>query len=206
MFNHLPPLSHEWQTRQSTSSGLRRLNRGNCCTKKFALSFLNTFHKGPPMLKELTKQITFETLRSQIRVLTENDWSVTFDLIYNILVWIMVPKIQMHHFYLIAYINSFHKIIELTDEIWSIDKKVNCTLKSKTLTFWPNLSFKDQNSSRHSGILSLIIKKSRKSKVILKSQNLQDLEILLSVFIHVNFITSWHLFITIQDNSSCHKF
>ena len=39
VFNHLPPLDHERQTSQSTSSGLRRLNRGSCCTPKFSLSF-----------------------------------------------------------------------------------------------------------------------------------------------------------------------
>ena len=46
VFNHLPPSSHEWRARQSNSSGLRKLIRGNCCTPKFALSFLkNFFHK-----------------------------------------------------------------------------------------------------------------------------------------------------------------
>ena len=43
MFNHLPPSSHECRIRQSNSSGLRRLNRGSCCTPKFALSFLKAF-------------------------------------------------------------------------------------------------------------------------------------------------------------------
>ena len=43
MSNHLPPSSHEWQICQSNSSGLRRLNRGSCCTPKFALSFLKAF-------------------------------------------------------------------------------------------------------------------------------------------------------------------
>ena len=40
--NLLLPSSHERQTCQSNSSGSRRLNRGNCCTPKFALVF---FHK-----------------------------------------------------------------------------------------------------------------------------------------------------------------
>ena len=40
VFNHLPPSDHKRQTSQSTSSDLRRLNRGNCCTLKFSLSFL----------------------------------------------------------------------------------------------------------------------------------------------------------------------
>ena len=37
--NPLLPSSHERQTRQSNSSGSRRLNRGSCCTPKFALPF-----------------------------------------------------------------------------------------------------------------------------------------------------------------------
>ena len=37
--NLLLPSSRERQTCQSNSSGSRRLNRGNCCTPKFALSF-----------------------------------------------------------------------------------------------------------------------------------------------------------------------
>ena len=37
--NHLLPSSRERQTRQSNSSGSRRLNRGSCCTPKFFLSF-----------------------------------------------------------------------------------------------------------------------------------------------------------------------
>ena len=41
--NPLLPLSHERQTRQSNSSGSRRLNRGSCCTPKFALSFIKIF-------------------------------------------------------------------------------------------------------------------------------------------------------------------
>ena len=40
--NLLLPSSRERQTCQSNSSGPRRLNRGNCCTPKFALAF---FHK-----------------------------------------------------------------------------------------------------------------------------------------------------------------
>ena len=38
VFNHLPPSDYERRTSQSKSSGLRRLNRGSCCTPKFALS------------------------------------------------------------------------------------------------------------------------------------------------------------------------
>ena len=37
--NLLLPSSRERKTCQSNSSGSRRLNRGNCCTPKFALSF-----------------------------------------------------------------------------------------------------------------------------------------------------------------------
>ena len=43
MSNLLLPSSRERQTCQSKSSGSRRLNRGNCCTPKFALPFLSTF-------------------------------------------------------------------------------------------------------------------------------------------------------------------
>ena len=41
VFNHLPPSDHKMQTIQSTSSGLRRLNRGSCCTPKFSLSYFS---------------------------------------------------------------------------------------------------------------------------------------------------------------------
>ena len=39
VFNHLPPSDHERHISQSTSSGLRRLNRGSYCTLKFSLPF-----------------------------------------------------------------------------------------------------------------------------------------------------------------------
>ena len=39
VFNHLPPSDYERQASLSISSGLRRLNRGSCCTPKFALPF-----------------------------------------------------------------------------------------------------------------------------------------------------------------------
>ena len=41
--NHLLPSSHGRQTRQSNSSGSRRLNRSSCCTPKFSLSFHQHF-------------------------------------------------------------------------------------------------------------------------------------------------------------------
>ena len=41
--NPLLPSSRERKTCQSNSSGSRRLNRGNCCTPKFALSFHQHF-------------------------------------------------------------------------------------------------------------------------------------------------------------------
>ena len=40
VFNHLPPSDYERHIGQSTSSGLRRLNMGSCCTPKFSLPFL----------------------------------------------------------------------------------------------------------------------------------------------------------------------
>src|SRR4051812_23509888 len=39
VFNPLPPSDSDWHTSQSTSSGLRRLNRGSCHTPKFAHIF-----------------------------------------------------------------------------------------------------------------------------------------------------------------------
>ena len=39
MFNHLLPSDYERHVSQSASSGLRRLNRGNCYTPKFALPY-----------------------------------------------------------------------------------------------------------------------------------------------------------------------
>ena len=45
MFNHLPPSDYERHASQSTSSGLRRLNKGNCCTPKFALPYSSRFAK-----------------------------------------------------------------------------------------------------------------------------------------------------------------
>ena len=42
VFNHLPPSDHERLASQPTSSGLRRLNRGNCCTPKFSLPYFST--------------------------------------------------------------------------------------------------------------------------------------------------------------------
>ena len=45
MFNHLPPSDYERLVSQSTSSGQRRLNRGNCCTPKFSLPYSSRFIK-----------------------------------------------------------------------------------------------------------------------------------------------------------------
>ena len=44
--NHLPPSSHEWRIRQSNSSGLRRLSRGNCVLQNLPSHFLKG-HPGP---------------------------------------------------------------------------------------------------------------------------------------------------------------
>ena len=118
----------------------------------------------------------------KIRVLTGNDWTLIVDLIPDLSVGSMISSIRAYHFDLITYFNSSPEISRLIDEIWSIVKKVNYTLKSQTLTFWSNFSFKDHISSIHSKIWNLIIKKSRRSKVILKSQTLQDIEIFLSIF------------------------
>ena len=48
VFNHLSPSYHERPTSQYKSSGLRRLNRGSCCTLKFSLSYFSKillFHR-----------------------------------------------------------------------------------------------------------------------------------------------------------------
>src|SRR4051812_36943736 len=36
VFNHLPPSDTDWRTNHSTSSSVRKLNRGSCHTPKFA--------------------------------------------------------------------------------------------------------------------------------------------------------------------------
>ena len=58
MFNHLPPSDYERHVSQSTSSGLRRLNRGNCCTPKFALPYSSRIAKS--MLQNLPKVCTVQ--------------------------------------------------------------------------------------------------------------------------------------------------
>ena len=99
VFNHLPPSSHEWRTHQSNSSGLRRLNRGSCCTPKTFPLFLKTFLtkdlQCSRILKKWSYKITSETLRPQIRVLIKNEWSLTFDLIYDLMVWSIISKSQI---------------------------------------------------------------------------------------------------------------
>ena len=81
-----------------------------------------------------SNKLTIETLRPQIRVCTKNDWSRNFDL-YNLLVWNMVSRIQLHHFDLISYINSFLKINWLIAEIQSTDEKSIDTPKVKLWLF-----------------------------------------------------------------------
>ena len=56
--NHLTHSDHERHASQSTSSGLRRLNRGNCCTPKFALPYSSRFAKS--MLQNLPKGCTVQ--------------------------------------------------------------------------------------------------------------------------------------------------
>ena len=59
MFNHLPHSDHERHARQSTSSGLRRLNRGNCCTQKISLPYSSKFcQASPQMVQSLLKGYT----------------------------------------------------------------------------------------------------------------------------------------------------
>ena len=72
--NLLLPPSRERQTCQSNSSGSRRVNRGNCCTPKFALAFyhkksqLQAFPKFSDLTQESVKQ-TFLVSKDAIRVL-----------------------------------------------------------------------------------------------------------------------------------------
>ena len=48
---------------------------------------------------------------------------------------------------------------------WS---KVNCILKSQTLTFWSKSSSKDQNSSKHVKMWNLFVKESNIEDLVLK--------------------------------------
>ena len=71
--NLLLPSSHERQNCQSNSSGPRRLNRGNCCTPKFALAF---FHQQSQLqafpdlfkLAQESDKRTFLVSQTKIRV------------------------------------------------------------------------------------------------------------------------------------------
>ena len=80
VFNHLRPSDHKRPTSQSTSSSLRRLNRGSCCTPKFSLSYfpkiflLHGDHKHLIKEKIIFLKINKE---SSIGVLTKSfDWHV----------------------------------------------------------------------------------------------------------------------------------
>ena len=68
MFNHLPPSDHERHASQSTSSGLRRLNRGNCCTPKFSLPYSSRFIKNhPQMAQDFSRVAQSRCLLSQFK-------------------------------------------------------------------------------------------------------------------------------------------
>ena len=105
----------------------------------------------------------------KIRVLTEKRQFLIFDLTHDLMFWGMISRIKAHYFNLISWLKSFLKIKQLIVEIWSTDDKVKCYTKSQTLTFWSKLSFKDQDSSRHSKIWSLIIKNQESQKSTKKS-------------------------------------
>ena len=73
MFNHLPPSDHERHASQSTSSGLRRLNRGNCCTPKFSLPYSSRFVKNHPQIAQgLDSQTLPKTTEIRVLVLSRN--------------------------------------------------------------------------------------------------------------------------------------
>ena len=93
-----------------------------------------------------------------------------------------------------GWLKKFLKI-NWIDSWFSINwSKVNCTLKSQTLTFWQKSSVKDHNLSKNVKIWNLFIKKSKSQDFILKSQSFQT-EIFLSVenfiFFH-NFELMFH--------------
>ena len=69
VFNHLSPSSHEWQTRQSNSSGFRILNRGSCCTPKFSLLFLKAFPKMIIKIQACTSTIGFFSIKLKRKLL-----------------------------------------------------------------------------------------------------------------------------------------
>ena len=57
MFNHLPPSDHERHASQSTSSGLRRLNRGNFCTPKFSLPYSSKFWQASSQFAQVYSRV-----------------------------------------------------------------------------------------------------------------------------------------------------
>ena len=119
----------------------------------------------------------------KIRVLTENDWSLTFDLVHDLMTWSMISRFQKQHVDLISWLESFLRIKGLIVEIWMNWRKVNRYTKSQTLTFWSTLNFKDQNSSRHSRISNLVKKNQeiKKSRFHFEKSKFPRLRIFLSV-------------------------
>ena len=67
-------------------------------------------------------------------------------------------KSSIASFYLMEWLKILLKI-NWIDSWFSVNwSKVNCTLKSQTLTFWSKASVKDHNSSKHVKIWNLFIK------------------------------------------------
>ena len=101
----------------------------------------------------------------KIRVLTKKVQFLIFDLTNDLLVWDMISRIKMIHFYLMTWLKTLLKINWLADEFSVNWSKVNCTLKSQILTFWSKSSVQDHNSSKYVKIWNLFIKKSKKSRL-----------------------------------------
>ena len=71
----------------------------------------------------------------KIRVVTENDQTLIFDLIPGLLVESMISKIRARHFDLIAHFNSSPEINGLTDKIQSTGGKSQLYTKKSNFDF-----------------------------------------------------------------------
>ena len=91
--------------------------------------------------------------------------------IYDLMVWDMISRIQIHHFDLMAWFKTFLRINWLIIENWSTIEKVNCTLKSQTLTFWSKSNLKKSYFIKTCENIQVVHQEIKKSKLSLKIQN-----------------------------------
>ena len=112
----------------------------------------------------------------KIRVLTENDRTLIFDLIPGLLVGSMISRIRARHFDLIAHFNSSPEISGLIDKIRSTGGKSQLYTKKLNFDFLPKVLIPKIIFHQDIQNMKFDHKKSRKSKI----QLLQDLEIFLS--------------------------